>query len=142
MGYALFRHFHKPSSAVMVPTDGVLRMLAQRGFGKLCKWTHGVDTALFSFAPEPQVYPPIGALKLPVALFVGRVSYEKNIEAFLKMEISGTKIVCGVGSLEASLKARYPDVHWMGLMPRASWQHSMLLQTCLCFQANQKLLAW
>lgn len=119
MGYPLFRHFHKPSSAVMVPTDGVLRMLAQRGFGKLCNWTHGVDAALFSFAPEPQVYAPTGALKRPVALFVGRVSYEKNIEAFLKMEIPGTKIVCGVGSLEASLKARYPDVHWMGLMPRS-----------------------
>ena len=60
-----------------------------------------------------------GVLKRPVALFVGRVSYEKNIEAFLKIEIPGTKIVCGVGPLEASLKARYPDVHWMGLMSRS-----------------------
>ena len=119
LGYALFRHFHKPSSAVLVPTNGVLRMLEQRGFGNLRSWTHGVDTGLFTFASESQVYAPAGALKRPVALFVGRVSYEKNIESFLKMEIPGTKIVCGVGPLEASLKSRYPHVHWMGLMPRS-----------------------
>lgn len=119
LGYALLRHFHKPSCAVMVPTDGVLRMLAKRGFSKLCSWTHGVDTGLFGFAPKVQLYPPVGALQRPVALFVGRVSYEKNIEAFLKMKIPGSKIVCGVGPLEASLKTRYPQVHWLGLMPRA-----------------------
>jgi glycosyltransferase involved in cell wall biosynthesis len=32
-GYALFRHFHKPSAGVMVPTNGILRMLEQRGCG-------------------------------------------------------------------------------------------------------------
>ena len=54
----------------------------------------------------------------PVSLFVGRVSYEKNIDAFLKMDIPGTKVVCGVGPLEASLKDRYPQVRWIGLVPR------------------------
>lgn len=117
-GYALFRHFHKRSSGVMVPTDGVLRMLAQRGFRNLRSWTHGVDTQLFSFQAEPQLYPPMGTMVRPVSLFVGRVSYEKNIEAFLKLDIPGTKVVCGVGPLEASLKQRYPQVRWMGVMAR------------------------
>jgi len=54
----------------------------------------------------------------PVSLFVGRVSYEKNIDAFLKLDIPGTKVVCGVGPLEAALKASYPQVRWMGLLPR------------------------
>jgi len=117
-GYALFRHFHSPSSGVMVPTQGVLRMLAQRGFRNLRGWTHGVDTELFAYQPQPQPYPPMGVLVRPVSLFVGRVSYEKNIDAFLKMDIPGTKVVCGVGPLESSLKERYPQVRWMGVLAR------------------------
>ncbi len=117
-GYALFRHFHRPSSGVMVPTQGVLRMLEQRGFRNLRGWTHGVDMALFEFQEQVQVYPPLGVMSRPVALFVGRVSYEKNIEAFLSMDFPGTKVVCGVGPLEASLKERFPKVRWMGLLAR------------------------
>jgi glycosyltransferase involved in cell wall biosynthesis len=117
-GYALFRHFHRASSGVMVPTNGVLRMLEQRGFRKLRSWTHGVDTRLFAFHPQPRLYPPLGALPRPVSLFVGRVSYEKNIDAFLKLDLPGTKLVCGVGPLEASLKERYPGVRWLGVLPR------------------------
>ena len=117
-GYALFRYFHKPSSGVMVPTNGVLEMLRRRGFKKLCSWTHGVDTQLFAFQPQPCLYPPMGTMTRPVSLFVGRVSYEKNIDAFLKLDIPGTKVVCGVGPLEASLKDRYPQVRWIGLVPR------------------------
>ncbi len=117
-GYALFRHFHRPSSGVMVPTAGVLRMLEQRGFRHLRHWTHGVDTGLFAFQPQPRLYPPLGTLVRPVSLFVGRVSYEKNIAAFLDLDIPGTRLVCGVGPLEASLKARYPHVRWLGVLPR------------------------
>jgi glycosyltransferase involved in cell wall biosynthesis len=117
-GYALFRHFHRPSSGVMVPTQGVLRMLEERGFRNLRGWTHGVDTELFGFEPQPRLHPPMGTLVRPVSLFVGRVSYEKNIEAFLKLDIPGTKVVCGVGPLEESLKQRYPQVRWMGVLAR------------------------
>lgn len=117
-GYALFRRFHRPSAGVMVPTEGVLRMLAQRGFVNLRAWTHGVDTDLFQFSAQAQAYRPLGLLPRPVALFVGRVSYEKNIDAFLKLDLPGTKVVCGVGPLEASLRARHPQVRWVGLLPR------------------------
>jgi glycosyltransferase involved in cell wall biosynthesis len=117
-GYALFRYFHKASAGVMVPTQGVLNMLQQRGFRNLRSWTHGVDTQLFAFQPQPRLYPPMGTLVRPVSLFVGRVSYEKNIEAFLKIDIPGTKVVCGVGPLETVLKDRYPQIRWMGVLPR------------------------
>ena len=117
-GYALFRYFHKPSAGVIVPTQGVLHMLAQRGFKNLRSWTHGVDTELFAYQPQPLLYPPMGALVRPVSLFVGRVSYEKNIEAFLMLDIPGTKVVCGVGPLQANFKQRFPRVIWMGLLPR------------------------
>lgn len=117
-GYALFRHFHKPSAGVMLPTHGVLRMLEKRGFRHLRSWTHGVDTELFRYHAQVRIYPPLGALARPVQLYVGRVSYEKNIEAFLKLDVPGTKVVCGVGPLEASLRERYPQVRWLGLLPR------------------------
>lgn len=117
-GYALFRHFHRPSAGVMVPTRSVLQMLEQRGFGNLREWTHGVDTDLFRFQEAPTVFEPLGMLARPVALYVGRVSYEKNIEAFLKLDFPGTKVVCGVGPVEAQLKERFPQVRWLGLLPR------------------------
>ena len=117
-GYALFRHFHKPSSGVMVPTQGVLRMLDRRRFRNLRAWTHGVDTSLFQFQPVPQACAAASLLARPVCLFVGRVSYEKNIKAFLEMDFPGSKIVCGVGPVEAQLKRQYPQVRWLGLMAR------------------------
>jgi glycosyltransferase involved in cell wall biosynthesis len=117
-GYALFQYFHRPSSGVMVPTSGVLSMLQARGFVNLRQWTHGVDTDLFCFHAQPYEYVPLEGLLRPLALFVGRVSYEKNIESFLKLKMSGTKIVCGVGPLELSLKTRYPEVTWLGLLAR------------------------
>jgi glycosyltransferase involved in cell wall biosynthesis len=117
-GYALFRHFHQPSSGVMVPTQGVLRMLERRGFRNLRPWTHGVDTSLFQFRPEAQACATTGLLARPVSLFVGRVSYEKNIKAFLDMDFPGSKVVCGVGPVEAQLKQQYPHVRWLGLMAR------------------------
>lgn len=118
MGYALFRHFHRPSAGVMVPTPSVLNMLQSRGFVNLCGWTHGVDMQLFRYREVPQVYAPLGVLARPVSLFVGRVSYEKNIEAFLQLDVPGTKVVCGVGPLEHGLRERYPQVRWLGLLPR------------------------
>ena len=121
-GYALFRHFHKPSAGVMVPTNGVLRMLEQRGFRNLRSWTHGVDTQLFAFAPQPRLYPPFapptGTLARPLWLFVGRVSHEKNIEAFLRLDLPGSKVVCGVGPREEALQQGYPQVHWIGVLAR------------------------
>ena len=118
VGYALFRQFHKPSSGVMVPTQSVLRMLDQKGFRNLKSWTHGVDMQLFEFASTPTDHHELKDLVRPISLFVGRVSYEKNIDAFLKLNIPGTKVVCGVGPLETSLKEKYQNVHWLGLLPR------------------------
>lgn len=118
LGYAAFRHFHRPSSGVMVPTQGVLDMLSQRRFSNLRAWTHGVDLSLFEYSERPRTCRQLGPLSQPVFLYVGRVSYEKNIEAFLQLTLPGTKVVCGVGPREAALRQRFPEVHWLGLLPR------------------------
>lgn len=117
-GYALFRHFHRPSSGIMVPTRGVQDMLQARGFERLKAWTHGVDTRLFEYHPHPRTPMDWAHLPRPWWLFVGRISYEKNIDAFLKLDLPGSKIVCGVGPLETELRERHPDVHWVGVLPR------------------------
>jgi len=118
LGYAIFKHFHKRSAGVLVPTPSVLRMLERRGFRNLRGWTHGVDMELFAYHEEPQPNAHLGVLARPVSLFVGRVSFEKNIDAFLQLDVPGTKVVCGVGPLELSLRERYPHVRWLGILPR------------------------
>jgi glycosyltransferase involved in cell wall biosynthesis len=102
----------------MVPTQGVVQMLQSRGFKNLKPWTHGVDLSLFSYQPLPLDLPEMQQRPRPWALYVGRVSYEKNIDAFLDMPWKGTRIVCGEGPLADQLKARYPGVVWMGVLPR------------------------
>lgn len=118
VGYGLFRRFHRPSSGVMVPSQGVLDMLAGRGYRQLRSWTHGVDLQLFKYHPETLDLPEFEGLPRPLALFVGRISYEKNIEAFLNLKLPGTRIVCGEGPLLAQLQDRYKDVVWMGVLKR------------------------
>ena len=108
-GYALLRRFHRGSSAVLVPTPGMARALAARGFERLVVWNRGVDTRVF--------HPGAGfdaGLERPLFLYVGRVAPEKNLEAFLGLELPGTRIVVGDGPDRARLAAAHPDVHVPG----------------------------
>lgn len=112
-GYALFRRFHRPSAGVMVPTEGMRTILEGHRFGALRSWSHGVDLELF----RPVRGADLG-LPRPVFLYVGRVSYEKNLDAFLSLELPGTKVVYGTGPLLPKLRERFPDVVWRGVVPR------------------------
>ena len=108
-GYAVLRRFHDASRAVMVATPTLARALEAAGFANVTPWSRGVDTGLFrprerGFLDGPR----------PIALFVGRVAVEKNVEAFLKLELKGTKYVVGDGPQMAGLKARYPAVRFTG----------------------------
>lgn len=118
LGYAIFRYFHKPSSGVLVPTQGVMRLLDGWGFKNLRSWTHGVDMHLFGYAEQAASHPALDDLPRPIALYVGRVSYEKNIDSFLAMPWHGSKVVCGVGPLEKELKDKFHNVRWLGVLPR------------------------
>ncbi|MBX3618680.1 MAG: glycosyltransferase family 1 protein [Rhizobacter sp.] len=117
-GYAWFRRFHAKSSGIMVPSEGMQGILKDHGFAPLRAWSHGVDLSLF----KPMDGADLG-LPRPVFLYVGRVSYEKNLEAFLKLDLPGSKVVYGVGPLEQRLKQQYPRVHWRGVVPRADLVH-------------------
>jgi glycosyltransferase involved in cell wall biosynthesis len=102
----------------LVPTQGVLRLLDGWGFKNLRSWTHGVDMTLFSHQETVSHHPELDDLPRPIALYVGRVSYEKNIASFLAMPWHGSKVVCGVGPLEKELKEKFHHVRWLGVLPR------------------------
>lgn len=109
VGYAVMRHFHAASSMIMVATDSLRQELAGRGFRKLGAWTRGVDTNLFS--PDE---PAILDLPRPIFMTMGRVAIEKNIEAFLSLDLPGSKVVVGDGPQKAMLEQKYPDVAFLG----------------------------
>src|SRR3989440_9045117 len=98
VGYAVMRHFHAASSTVMVATDSLRQELSARGFRKLGFWTRGVDTELFN--PHSPV-----TLDLPRPIFMtmGRVAVEKNLEAFLSLDLPGSKVVVGDGPRKVQL---------------------------------------
>ena len=47
-------------------------------------------------------------------LNVGRVAVEKNIEAFVSLDLPGSKVVVGDGPAREELQAKYPEVRFLG----------------------------
>ena len=88
----------------------MIRELEAHGFANLRLWSRGVDADFFQPGPK-DAFPD---LKRPVFLSVGRVAVEKNIEAFLALDLPGSKVVVGEGPSRAELMARYPGVHFTG----------------------------
>ncbi len=109
VSYALLRKFHRSSAAVMVATPTIAGTLTARGFQNLKRWTRGVDTDLFRPRPKDFLDAP-----RPISVCVGRVAVEKNIEAFLSLDLQGTKYVVGGGPLLPTLQRRYPEVRFVG----------------------------
>ena len=98
------RRFHAPSGAVMVPAPAVYRELEARGFSNLKLWSHGVDTDVFR--PMAKDYLD---LPRPLFMFIGRVTVDKNLPAFLDLDLPGSKAVVGSGPARDQLIKRYPE---------------------------------
>jgi hypothetical protein len=98
----------------MVPTPVVREDLQAQGFERVVLWSRGVDTELFSPQPRDAL-----ATRPPIFLYVGRVAIEKNIEAFLALDLPGSKWVAGEGPQRAMLERKYPDVYFAGVQTPA-----------------------
>ena len=107
--YRFLRWFHGAAAHCLVGTPHLKTLLEQRGFRNVALWPKGVDTELFNPARRGAL--PYGG---PVFLYVGRVAVEKNIEAFLGLELPGSKVVVGGGPSLESLKQSYPEAHFLG----------------------------
>jgi glycosyltransferase involved in cell wall biosynthesis len=104
--------FHRAAQAVMVATPTLQTELAKFKLNRrLVRWSRGVDLRLFY--PRPKTPTPDAR---PILLYVGRVSYEKNIAEFLKLDLPGTKYVVGDGPIRAQLEAEYPQVRFLGFL--------------------------
>ena len=111
--YRFFRWFHGKAEAVLVPTRVVKEDLETFGFtpGRVVMWSRGVELDLFKPGPSMD-----HDLTKPIFLYVGRVAVEKNIEAFLALDLPGSKWVAGEGPLLAKLKAEHPRVRFTGVL--------------------------
>jgi 1,2-diacylglycerol 3-alpha-glucosyltransferase/glucuronosyltransferase len=103
------RRFHAAAAVTMVATPSLMSELSGRGFSNLGMWTRGVDVDLFR---------PDRAIDLdfprPIFMTVGRVAVEKNLPAFLSLDLPGTKVVIGAGPQQAELKRRFPAAKFLG----------------------------
>jgi glycosyltransferase involved in cell wall biosynthesis len=106
--YALQRRFHNSAAGTFVATHSLAKELGSRGFDRLMLWSRGVDTELF----RPRRVREFG--DGPVFLYVGRIAVEKNIQAFLDLDLPGQKVLVGSGPQTAELTRRYPDAHFVG----------------------------
>lgn len=109
--YSVVRRFHNAGNVCMVATQSLESELTARGFRNLMRWTRGIDHSLY--APQPLEERPFG-LPRPIFLQVGRVAVEKNIPAFLELDLPGSKIVVGDGPDREKLEKAHPDVLFTG----------------------------
>lgn len=110
--YRFVRDFHNSGGQIMVTTPSMVEFLKKKNFNHLVPWARGVDLA--QFRPDirlnqgdefgPDVY---AGLERPIFVNVGRVAVEKNIEAFLKTDLPGSKVVVGEGPQLSELKRKY-----------------------------------
>jgi glycosyltransferase involved in cell wall biosynthesis len=114
--YGFLRRFHSAAARVLSPTPEVDRELQRIGLTRIARWTRGVD--LETFRPAAAESPHVAGTARPRFLYVGRVSVEKNIEAFLNLDLSGTRIVAGVGPALERLRRRFTDVRFLGILDR------------------------
>lgn len=110
--WRFIRWFHRPARHIMVATRSLARELADQGLTQTMMWERGVDHDLFH--PDRTPHPAYAGLARPIQLYVGRVAVEKNIDAFLGHDRPGTKVVVGDGPALADLRARHPEVLFLG----------------------------
>ncbi|HMN83731.1 MAG TPA: glycosyltransferase family 1 protein [Burkholderiaceae bacterium] len=110
--YRYLRWFHGPAHNMMVPTPALQRELRERGFRNAALWSRGVDATIFC----PGASDRLAGLPRPIFLNVGRVAVEKNLGAFLSLDLPGSKVVAGDGPQLAELRGRFPDVTFTGAL--------------------------
>ena len=107
--YRALQRFHAAAAVTMAATPSLMNELSGRGFVNLGMWTRGVDVDLFR---------PDRAIDLdfprPIFMTVGRVAVEKNLPAFLSLDLPGSKVVIGAGPQQAELKRRFPGAKFLG----------------------------
>jgi glycosyltransferase involved in cell wall biosynthesis len=109
VAWAWLRRFQGASAAVLAATPTLVNELGERGFARAKLWPRGVDAQLFRPRKGATLNPP-----RPIFLTVGRLAIEKNLDAFLKLDLPGSKVVVGDGPARGHLEKAYPDAVFLG----------------------------
>ena len=109
LSYKFFKRFHSKASRTMVGTPHMKSLLEERGFKNIALWSRGVDHSTF----KPGDKNTLSDVK-PIWVYVGRVAVEKNIEAFLRLNLPGSKVIIGDGPAKNELEKKYPDCNFVG----------------------------
>ena len=102
--------FHSSSLKVLASSETTAQMLKAHGISKSVAWTRGIDRTVFF----PRENSEFENMERPILLHVGRVSQEKNIDAFLKLNVPGTKVVVGDGPQRKQLEEKFPNAVFLG----------------------------
>jgi glycosyltransferase involved in cell wall biosynthesis len=105
--YRGMHRFHAPSKGVLAPSPSIHRLLTDYGFENVRAWSHGVDTDVFR--PRGKTYLD---LPRPIHMYIGRVAVEKNLPAFLGLDLPGSTVVVGDGPQRQALMKRFPGAHF------------------------------
>jgi len=124
--YAFLRWFHAPAKAMMVATPSLKAEMESHGFHNVKIWSRGVDVD--QFRPIADATLPFPK---PIWLCVGRVAVEKNLDAFLSLDLPGTKVIVGDGPAKAALEKKYPDAKFLG--PKSGEDLSRAYAACDVF---------
>jgi len=130
VSYGYMRWFHDAAAQTMVSTREMQLALERRGFRNLKRWGRGVDTELFKPVETIQQDSP------PLFAYLGRVSIEKNIEAFLTLDLPGPKLVIGDGPARTMLESRFPKVRFTGVLKGASLVAELSRASVLVFPSR------
>ncbi|MFT4079531.1 glycosyltransferase family 4 protein [Rhodomicrobium sp.] len=109
-GYGFERWFHNSGVGVMAASLSLCQELADHGIRRVHLWSRGVDLDLF----RPRSVDRFPELPRPIFLYAGRVAVEKNLDAFLDLDLPGTKVIVGKGPQLEELRNRYPDAVFTG----------------------------
>lgn len=132
--WRVLRRFHGPAGAVMVATPWLAGELADHGLTQTRLWSRGVDVD--QFRPDVAPHPAAAGLKRPLALHVGRVAVEKNVEAFLAAPWPGDKLVVGDGPALDGLQKKYPNAQFLGALHGAALASAYAAADVLAFPSR------
>lgn len=132
--WPIMHRFHAPSRAVMVATQSLADELADRGIAQTRLWSRGIDQWLFR--PDGDCLAEMADLPRPVLLNVGRISAEKNLEAFLGADVAGSKVVVGDGPALNELKQKFSEAHFLGALAGENLAAAYRSADCLVFPSK------
>lgn len=106
--WSFIRWFHKHSGKVLTTTESMVSQLQEHGFDRnIISWTRGVDRNIF--------YPKNNFIDTHTLLCVSRVSKEKNLEEFFRLDYNGyRKVMVGDGPMLETYRKQYPNVEFVG----------------------------